>query len=193
MANHHFQEFMLTQAESDMGLWQGIGWIFLAGYIVFAIFVTHRGDFYQRRQWKGAICESILILMALVTVFMLQDGIQFFMGFLADLTGQAPVVFLILLPLLLIILMGWAGISLLVPAVCLWVGFQPGVGVENLLQPFAPLMAAAPFYLLLMTLLLFLTTLWFYRDMKWSVQQEKWLDVFWKDPNKGKRSPIEWI
>lgn len=73
---------MLIQKE----LWLGIvDLILLVGYIVFAIFVTNRGDFYQTRRWKGALLVSaifcffslpIIVFFAVVTltVFPLEEN-----------------------------------------------------------------------------------------------------------------------
>ncbi len=50
-----------------------VGFILLVGYVVFAFLVTHRGDFYQIRRWKAAICFSsismALILVVVVYIF----------------------------------------------------------------------------------------------------------------------------
>ncbi len=45
-----------------------VGLVLLTGYIAFAALVTHRGNFYQARRWKGAILISSIPMVPVLGV-----------------------------------------------------------------------------------------------------------------------------
>ena len=137
-----------------------IGAIFLFSYVLFAYIVTHKGDFYQIRRWKGAILFagifSLIFTIILLFVIIISLDTNSSAKYLVEL-------FRLIFGLLL--------------KECIF---------EVIMLIFSILFT----YLTLIIPFQFMVTLGIHFQLKRWYPSDDYLDKIWEDPNKGHRSPI---
>lgn len=136
------------------------GVILLISYILFAYWVTHKGDFYHIRRWKASI-------------------------WLASITAAIFWGALLIIPVVLIIIN--SSPKNIIDMI--WMK-SINSSAKNIFEFFGLVVGSFLSMFNLVVPLLFIVTLGTYHQLKWWLISDDYLDKIWKDPNKGHKSPI---